>query len=69
MKIQLKANQQGQIYLPKLLRSQWGNEYVLIPDEMGGYIYPKNASATDALKSLQVVEKAIEVLKQLEEVK
>jgi hypothetical protein len=69
MRIELKANQQGQIYLPKLLRNQWGNEYVLIPNETGGYIYPKNASTKDALKSLQVVEKAMEVLKQREEVK
>ncbi len=66
MKIDLKANQQGQIYLPKLLRDEWGNEYILIPNANGGYIYPKTVKAEDALKSLEVVKKDLEHRAELE---
>jgi bifunctional DNA-binding transcriptional regulator/antitoxin component of YhaV-PrlF toxin-antitoxin module len=69
MKIELKANQQGQIYLPKLLRDQWGNEYVLIPNAQGGYIYPKGVRAKDALKSLEVVRQDLAHRAELEESK
>ena len=57
MKIKLKANKQGQIYLPKILREQWGNEYILIPNAEGGYMYPVRAGVKGALRSLEVVEK------------
>jgi len=67
MRIELKANSQGQIYLPKILRDQWGNEYVLIPNATGGYIYPKNARAKDALKSLDVIRKDLKHRIELEE--
>lgn len=67
MKIELKANRQGQIYLPKLLREQWGVEYILIPNAQGGYIYPKGAGAKGALKSLEVVQKDLEHRAELEE--
>jgi len=66
LKIDLKANQQGQIYLPKLLRDEWGNEYILIPNANGGYIYPKTVKAEDALKSLEVVKKDLEHRAELE---
>ena len=66
MKIALKANKQGQIYLPKLLRDEWGNEYILIPNANGGYIYPKTVKAEDALKSLEVVKKDLEHRAELE---
>ena len=66
MKIILKANRQGQVYLPKLLRDQWGDEYVLIPNAQGGFIYPKGVSAKDALKSLEVVKKDLEHRAELE---
>jgi hypothetical protein len=67
MKIELRANQQGQIYLPKLLRDQWGNEYVLIPNAQGGYIYPKGVGAKDALRSLEVVRQDLAYRAELEE--
>ena len=67
MKIQLKANQQGQIYFPKLLRDEWGNEYILIPNANGGYLYPKGVKAKDALKSLEVVKKDLEHRADLEQ--
>ena len=60
MKINLKANIQGQIYFPKLLRDQWGNKYVLIPNAQGGLIIPKGVQAKDALKSLEVIKKDLE---------
>jgi bifunctional DNA-binding transcriptional regulator/antitoxin component of YhaV-PrlF toxin-antitoxin module len=60
MKINLKANIQGQIYIPKLLRDQWGNEYVLIPNAQGGLLFPKGVKAKDALKSLEVIKKDLE---------
>lgn len=69
MKIELKANRQGQIYLPKLLREQWGLEYILIPNAQGGYIYPKGAGAKRALKSLEVVQKDLEHRAELEAAK
>ena len=67
MKIKLKANKQGQIYLPKSLREQWGNVYVLIPNVVGGYIYIENAGAKGALKSLDVVKRELEHRAELEE--
>jgi len=67
MKIELKANRQGQIYFPKLLRDQWGNEYILIPNAQGGYIYPKDVRAKDALRSLDVVREDLEHRAELEE--
>jgi len=66
MKIELKANRQGQIYLPKILREQWGSEYILIPNAQGGYVYPKAAGAKGALKSLEVVQKELEHRVELE---
>lgn len=67
MKIKLKANQQGQIYIPKLLRDEWGNEYILIPNAQGGYIFPKSVTARDALKSLEVVKKDLQHRAEIEE--
>lgn len=69
MKINLKANIQGQIYFPKLLRDEWGTEYTLIPNANGGYIFPKNVKAKDALKSLEVIRKDLEHRAELEESK
>lgn len=66
MKIELKANRQGQIYLPKLVRDEWGNEYILIPNANGGYIFPKHVKPKDALKSMDVVRKDLEHRAQLE---
>lgn len=66
MKIKLKVNQQGQIYIPKLLREQWGSKYVLIPNASGGFIYPEGVSARNALKSLEVVKKDLQHRVELE---
>lgn len=66
MKIDLKANVQGQIYIPKLLRDEWGDEYVLIPNAQGGLIIPKGVKAKDALKSLEVIKKDLQHRAELE---
>jgi hypothetical protein len=67
MKIELKANQQGQIYLPKLLRNEWGNEYFLIPDAEGGLLFRRDVKAKDALRSLDVIKRELEHRAEIEE--
>jgi bifunctional DNA-binding transcriptional regulator/antitoxin component of YhaV-PrlF toxin-antitoxin module len=67
MKIELKANQQGQIYLPKLLRDEWGNEYFLIPDAEGGVLFRRDVKAKNALRSLDVIRKELEHRAEIEE--
>jgi hypothetical protein len=67
MKIELKANHQGQIYMPKLLRDEWGNEYFLIPDAEGGVIFRRDVKAKDALRSLDVIKKELEHRAEIEE--
>lgn len=60
MKLKLKANVQGQIYIPKLIRDEWGIEFVLIPNANGGFLFPKGVKAKDALRSMDVVRKELE---------
>jgi hypothetical protein len=67
LRIELKANVQGQIYLPKILRDEWGSEFFLIPNANGGCIFPKSVKAKEALKSLDVVRKELEHRAELEQ--
>jgi len=60
MRIELKANIQGQIYMPKILRDNWGNEYFIIPDAEGGMLFRRDVKAKEALRSLDIIKKELE---------
>jgi len=55
MKIKLRSTKDGLFYLPKELREQWGIELELIPDAMGGVIYPKDADLEKVIECLEEV--------------
>lgn len=55
MRIILRANQVGQMVMPAHVRKVWGNEYELLPNSMGGAIYPKGTNPKDVVASFKVV--------------
>ena len=67
VKIKLKTNRVGQIYLPKYIRDEWGSEFEFIPNLTSGILYPSGTSAKDVLRSLRVVMADLEHLAELEQ--
>ncbi|MBA7650848.1 hypothetical protein ES703_58661 [subsurface metagenome] len=60
MRHNLKVNQVGQLVMPRHIRQAWGTEYVILPNEEAGAIYPKGADPKKVVKSLRLVIQDIE---------
>jgi len=68
MKIKLRGTRGGVFYLPKEITDEWGRELELIPNAVGGVIYPKNADLEKVIECIkEVVLKDLELRKKHKE--
>lgn len=69
MDIKLKTGPQGHIYLPKNVRTNWGEEFNLTPRWKAGILYPSGAKPKDVLKSLETLTLEFQHRVEIEEAK
>ncbi|MGB9914437.1 MAG: hypothetical protein ACPLIG_00030 [Candidatus Bathyarchaeales archaeon] len=55
MEFELKTGPQGHVYLPKLIRKNFGNKLKLFPDNFAGVIYADGTKTEDVIASLEVI--------------
>ena len=56
----MNSNPQGQYYLPKVVRNEFGPKLELLADAKAGVIFPVGTSAQAVLESLEVIQKDLE---------
>jgi bifunctional DNA-binding transcriptional regulator/antitoxin component of YhaV-PrlF toxin-antitoxin module len=55
VKFRLKTNPVGQIYLPKEVREELGDRYILVANSRAAVIFPEDAPLELVIKSLEVI--------------